>query len=182
MKKWEILKSENIFSDTPLISINKNKIKTSCGKTVDNYYHISTPDSVIVFTMTADQEIILLHHYRQGIESKTLGVPSGMIDKDETPRIAALRELREETGYTTDNLIEIGEFVFHSNWFISLGHFFLAKDAYFVSTPESHDLEESYVGIFSIAETNDALKSGQFKIMSDALAVSLALQFINTTK
>ena len=178
MKKWEILKTENIYTDPPLITLDKNSIKTSSGKVIDDYYHISAPDFVMVFAMTADRKVILLRHYRQGIESETLGVASGMINDHETANEAAIRELREETGYSTNHLMEIGKFAVHSNWHISTGYYFIAEAAYLVATPDSQDLEESYVEIFDLADTVDALRSGQFKTMSDALAVSLALQLI----
>lgn len=44
-------------------------------------------------------ETLLLDQYRPPVGRVTVEFPAGLIDKDETPEDAALRELREETGY-----------------------------------------------------------------------------------
>eukprot|EP00529_Nitzschia_sp_RCC80_P032433 CAMPEP_0113502644 /NCGR_PEP_ID=MMETSP0014_2-20120614/33685_1 /TAXON_ID=2857 /ORGANISM="Nitzschia sp." /LENGTH=235 /DNA_ID=CAMNT_0000397487 /DNA_START=222 /DNA_END=926 /DNA_ORIENTATION=- /assembly_acc=CAM_ASM_000159 len=44
-------------------------------------------------------DTILVEQFRPPVRQATLEFPAGLIDKDETPEQAALRELREETGY-----------------------------------------------------------------------------------
>ena len=44
-------------------------------------------------------ETLLVHQYRPPVGQKTVEFPAGLIDKDETVEQAAIRELREETGY-----------------------------------------------------------------------------------
>jgi len=44
-------------------------------------------------------DTILVEQFRPPVDSYTVEFPAGLIDKDETPEEAALRELREETGY-----------------------------------------------------------------------------------
>lgn len=73
---------------------------------------IDSTDAVIIipllkkiYTDTSsddDDEIfdtILVEQFRPPVRQCTLEFPAGLIDKDETPEQAALRELREETGY-----------------------------------------------------------------------------------
>jgi 8-oxo-dGTP pyrophosphatase MutT (NUDIX family) len=44
-------------------------------------------------------ETLLVEQYRPSVQQTTVEFPAGLIDKDETAEQAALRELREETGY-----------------------------------------------------------------------------------
>ena len=58
-----------------------------------------------ILPITKDGNVILVVqprvHLVRGVEVE---VPAGLIDKDEDPKDAAIRELREETGYTSDEV------------------------------------------------------------------------------
>ena len=57
----------------------------------------------VLFNETREK-VILVKQFRPGPKDYTLEVVAGLIDAGENPRTAAFRELREETGYTTENL------------------------------------------------------------------------------
>lgn len=73
-----------------------NRIKSMEGKP---FYRIVIPSGVMILALTEDKKIILIKQYRPSINSYTLELPAGQIDKNESPREAALREFYEETGY-----------------------------------------------------------------------------------
>uniref|UniRef100_A0A1I7UBJ7 Nudix hydrolase domain-containing protein n=1 Tax=Caenorhabditis tropicalis TaxID=1561998 RepID=A0A1I7UBJ7_9PELO len=50
--------------------------------------------------------IVLVKQYRVPCEKFTLEIPAGLIDAGETVRDAALRELKEETGYTASKVVK----------------------------------------------------------------------------
>lgn len=58
-----------------------------------------TPDSVNIFPMTDDGQVVLVKQFRPGSEQIEMELPGGMIDPGEKPSRAAERELLEETGY-----------------------------------------------------------------------------------
>jgi len=73
-----------------------------------------TADAVIIIPLlrhrnidgsAADENIdtLLVEQFRPPLGRNTIEFPAGLIDKDETPSEAALRELREETGYVGEN-------------------------------------------------------------------------------
>lgn len=58
--------------------------------------------SVAVFSLTPDNQVLLVKQYRPGPEKYLLELPGGFVDGDETTEDAAHRELLEETGFTGD--------------------------------------------------------------------------------
>ena len=59
---------------------------------------LARPDTVVVFAVTEDQQIVLTKQEQPGKEP-FIGAAGGRVDKGETPLAAAKRELIEETGY-----------------------------------------------------------------------------------
>jgi len=48
--------------------------------------------------------MVMIYNYRYPVDEWCLEFPSGHIDENEKPAIAACRELQEETGFTAKNL------------------------------------------------------------------------------
>lgn len=74
-----------------------------------DFYVIESSDWINVIPMTPDGQIVCVRQFRHGTKEITLEVPGGMIDpEDDGPMAAGLRELREETGYTAERIVNLG--------------------------------------------------------------------------
>ena len=85
------------------------------------------------------------------------------------------RELLEETGHEADHWTWLGGFVVDGNRGCGVGHLYLARGARQVAQPAADDLEEQELLSMTRAEVEDALLAGEFKVMSWATVVALAL-------
>lgn len=63
---------------------------------------------VNVVGITPEGEVLLVRQWRHGTREFTLEIPGGLVDPDEDPADAAVRELREETGYRGGSVRPLG--------------------------------------------------------------------------
>ena len=73
--------------------------RVNCEGQEDDRVVWTRGDFVLVVAITPKQEVVLIREYKQAIEQAVLCLPAGGKKKDESPREAGLRELREESGY-----------------------------------------------------------------------------------
>ena len=125
------------------------------------------------FRRTADSyEIAII----SVVPSRRWQLPKGLIDADETPEIAALREVREEAGIETDALAPIEKIEY---WYVGEDrgervrfhksvHFFLL--AYRSGVVENHDAEVAEARWVKIAEAVQMLAfKGEKEVVEKAV-------------
>ncbi len=65
-------------------------------------------DSVGILAVTEDRRVILIAQFRVPVGRRCVEIPAGLVgdsDGSEDWKVAALRELREETGYAADDMV-----------------------------------------------------------------------------
>ena len=87
---------------------------------------------VCVLPVTDDGKIFLVRQYRYPHGKLTLEIPAGKLeDKDADIYASAVRELREETGATSDNVTYLGKILPSPAILSEVIHLFLATDLSF---------------------------------------------------
>jgi ADP-ribose pyrophosphatase len=74
------------------------------GREID-YDLLELGEIVCILALTASENVVIAKQFRPGPEQVLLDLPGGMCEAGECPSAAAAREMVEETGYTTDQLI-----------------------------------------------------------------------------
>ena len=106
----EINSSTLIFQNKYIEIFNDSVIFPSGNQ--GTYIRMNSPtcQSVAVLPVTSDNRIIMIKNFRHGVRGWGYEIPKGGVEKKESCLDAAKRELFEETGYTSERLIEIGEY------------------------------------------------------------------------
>ncbi|MEO1698121.1 MAG: NUDIX hydrolase [Planctomycetota bacterium] len=144
------------------------------GETMDRVV-LETPDWVNVVAFDAAGDVIVIEQFRFGPGHNTIEIPGGMVDPGEDPAVAAARELREETGYTSERWFPLGSVnpnpAFHDN----RCHHFLALDAAPTHPLEQDRGEDIVVRTMPRAELVDAIRTGRIEHALVLTAVSRVL-------
>jgi ADP-ribose pyrophosphatase len=69
------------------------------GDAPQTFHSISIHDYITILAVTPDNRVPLVRQYRPALEAFTVELPGGLLDTDEEPSQAVIRELHEETGY-----------------------------------------------------------------------------------
>lgn len=109
---WTIEKDE-IYEEFEIFSLKKSVRKNPRTGASVEFFRMDGLNWVNVIPLTENNEVVLVRQYRHGAEQFSLEIPGGCIDAGEDSAIAALRELREETGYEGKNPELLG--VVHPN-------------------------------------------------------------------
>jgi len=106
INKWKTLKSKNILQNR-IFSFNEEQVLSPKNKKFPVWV-MEVPTWINIIPVTSDNTVIMVKQYRFGNKEITLEIPGGMSEPNEDPKSAAIREMQEETGYTSENVIEIG--------------------------------------------------------------------------
>lgn len=98
LEGWERAGTEEV-SDFRVFRVRRFRARSPRTGGLRTFSVIDSPDWVNIVALTPDDEAVLVRQFRQGTGEVTLEIPGGLVDPGEDPAAAAVRELREETGY-----------------------------------------------------------------------------------
>lgn len=138
------------------------------------YYVIEAMDCVSIIALTDDKYVLLVQQYRHTLDKESLELPSGHIEKMETPEDAARRELLEETGFIAENLELLGCLIPDTG---RMGHKLWCYLSPYVTQLKNYDSTEiTKVIKCSRHELLQYIQQGELKHALDIAAIFLAIQ------
>jgi 8-oxo-dGTP pyrophosphatase MutT (NUDIX family) len=111
IKKW-ISSSRKLLNDYRIFKTYSVKRESPDTGSSGEFFLVDPPNWMMIIPVLKNSEgvdcFLMVKQYRHGSDSITLEFPAGMVDPGEEVYDTAVRELAEETGYESGNIIQIG--------------------------------------------------------------------------
>ena len=170
---WKVLESNYLRNNVRI-----DKCETSNGRVIEPLV-LEYGTWVTIVALTEQQEALLIKQYRHGAQKIIWELPGGAVNEGEEPIDAAKRELLEETGYTSDNIIEVGKVSPNPASHNNLMHAYLALDAQKVGDQDLDENEEIEVYPILLDEVIRMVKYGEILQSLHVSTLFFALYHLN---
>jgi len=161
VKDWEKLGSEEI-ANFRIFKMRRDTRRSPRTGKEHSFFVLESPDWVNVVPLTPDGRVVMIHQFRHGTAEVTLEIPGGMVDDSEKdPAESAQRELLEETGYISDEIIHIGTVDPNPAFLNNQCHTYLALNARWQQPPRLDSSEDIEVELVPLADVPALIGNGR---------------------
>jgi ADP-ribose pyrophosphatase len=122
---WTTLSSKKVYQN-PWMTVKEDKVTRPDGKE-GIYGTIEIKPGVSIIALDDRENVYLTKEYHYALEKDTLETVSGGIDDNETPLLAAKRELKEEAGIVAKKWTYLGYTQPLTSYINTFNHLFLAR-------------------------------------------------------
>ena len=171
-RPWEVLDEEQ-EGDFEIFRARALRVRSPRDGSEHTFHVADAPDGVTVIALTDDEQLVMVRQWRHPLQRVTLETPSGIIDPGESPEAAAVRELREETGYAGGEPHVIGCVVLNPSWQTTRLYAVVVRGARRVGEKEPDAGEETRVRCVPVARIRQMVLDGA--VDSATVVAALAL-------
>ncbi len=97
-----------------ILNLRVDRVTAPCGEAVREI--VEHRGGVGLFAITNEGKVVMVRQFRYAVGDTALEIPAGKLEENEEPMEAAIRELKEETGYTAGKV----EYLF--SYYNSIGY------------------------------------------------------------
>lgn len=160
IEPWEKLASA-LRGDYRVFTVREDESRSPQTGRTHAFYVIESSDWVNVIPVTPEGKLVFIKQYRHGTAEITLEVPGGLVDPGETSAAAARREMQEETGYDTDEIVYLGEVAPNPAIQNNVCYTYLARNAHPLGPQRLEGTEEIEVVLVDPADVPGLVTSGK---------------------
>lgn len=167
-KRWTILSSSLEKSYRVFNLRTDHALSPRTGASHD-FFVMESSSWVNIIPLTAENQVVMVRQYRHGTRDITLEIPGGLVEHRDDPEAAALRELREETGYTAAAAVPLG--YVHPNPAIQNNrcYTFLAEQCEPAGGQQQDEKEDIEVVLVPLADIPGMIREG---VITHALVIA----------
>lgn len=181
---WKPVSVEHIVRDE-WIDFRKVRYRYPDGREFGPFYQYSRKSYSVIVPVLPDGRFLCVRQFRQGIGETTTEFPAGGIEADgseygqvtrEDALAAAKRELKEETGYESDEWTHLITIPSNATIADNYAHVFLARNCRKVSGLHLDVTEDLEPVIVTKEEIETMISEGRFQQMGHVMAYLLAVR------
>lgn len=171
-KVGRIVKSEVLYKG-PVFGVRRDEVEEPNGIRATREV-ITHPGSVVVLPVRDDGRIVMIRQYRHATRQYLWELVAGRIDKGETVKAAAARELLEETGYRAKRWKQFLD-LFPTPGFLEERMFLLLAEGLEPGEARPEADEKIQVRAYGVAELRKMMKRGKLR---DAKSLAGLLHYL----
>jgi ADP-ribose pyrophosphatase len=174
-KKATILSSTTIY-EGPVFGIRRDEVIEPTGVRATREL-ITHPGSVVLLPVLPDGRILLIQQYRHATRQYLWELVAGRIDPGETPKVAAGRELIEETGYRAKRLRVFLD-VFPTPGFLEERMFILLAEGLTAGKAEPEEDEKIISRAYSRHQLEEMIRGGKLRDAKSIAGILFYFRFL----
>jgi len=168
---WTTTEQSYLFR-SKYYNLRQDQIVLPSGEEI-TYTLVDHPGYALVVPVTSRNSVILERVYRHTVQETVIECPSGGLDGD-SPRVAANRELEEETGWRSGKLEPLGTYYGSNGISNEVFTIFLATELEFTGCVNREPTEQIEVFQLPFTEAMHLVHNGTIKDGPSALGLLLA--------
>jgi len=175
-KKARVLSSTTIY-EGPVFGIRRDEVIEPSGVRAIREV-ITHPGSVVVLPVLPDGGILLIQQYRHAAGQYLWELVAGRMDPGETPKVAAARELIEETGYRAKRFRVFLE-VFPTPGFLEERMFILLAEGLTAGKAEPEEDEKITSRSYDRKQLEEMIRSGKLRDAKSIAGILYYFRFLS---
>lgn len=147
----------------------------SVGK-LEMVRHSGASAVVPLLDLGKDPQVLLIRQYRYAVDGYVYEIPAGRLDPGETPQACAVRELREETGYSAGKIHPLTTIYTTPGFTDERIHLFVAEE---MNVGDSQRESDEFLELYPLLLSQAVAMIQAGEIVDSKTAVALLLTFLS---
>jgi len=170
--------SSTVIYEGPIFGVRRDEVIEPGGVRATREV-ITHPGSVVVLPVLPDGRILLIRQYRHATRQYLWELVAGRMDPGETPKVAAARELIEETGFRARRFRVLLD-VFPTPGFLEERMFILMAEGLTAGQAEPEDDEKIISQTYSRTQLEGMIRRGKLRDAKSIAGILFYFRFLTS--